>query len=342
MNLAIQPPFAPMEAQSVAKLPETGEWQFEPKWDGFRCVAFKDGDEIELQSKSCQTLTRYFPEVVVALRAVDAHRFVLDSELVIRLNGEPSFDALLQRIHPADSRVRKLAAETPATMVAFDLIVDAENTPLIDRPLRERRALLEEFHSRHVAHRTNIELSPTTSSVAEASHWLETSGGSLDGLMAKALGSPYLSGERSGMNKFKLAHTVDCVIGGFRYGTNGKLVGSLLLGLYDDQGLLHHCGFVAAIRNAEKEELTRKLEALVEAPGFTGRAPSGPSRWSQGRSMEWEPLKPELVVEVTYEHMTGGRFRSGALVKRWRPEKDPRECTFAQLRVAPAQLRKGC
>jgi ATP-dependent DNA ligase len=329
--LQIQPPLPPMEAKLVDALPDGEGWQFEPKWDGFRCLVFRDGDSIELQSKAQRPLARYFPEVVETVRALGPHRFVLDGELIIERDGALSFEALQLRLHPAESRIRKLAAATPARLMLFDCLeVGAE--ALIDRPLTERRAALEAFHAG--LGRDDVRLSPRTLDRAIAARWLEASGDDLDGVVAKRLDDPYAPGERA-MLKVKQMRTADCVVGGFRYASAGRDVGSLLLGLYDDQGLLHHVGFTSSIPTADRAALTRRLERLVAPPGFTGRAPGGPSRWSNERSGQWQPLRPELVVEVRFDHVTGARFRHGTKLLRWRPDKAPEQCYIDQL-TSPA------
>jgi len=331
MNLGIQPPFPPMEALSVDEVPQGSEWQYEPKWDGFRCLAFRDGDEVQLQSKAGQPLARYFPELVEALRELKPGKFVIDSEIAIPVGQKLSFEDLQLRLHPAESRVRKLARETPSIMIAFDLLVDEKGNSWAEKSLAERRAKLESFAAKFFPNGGPIFLSPATREITKARRWFSNPGESLDGIIAKRLDMPYQSGERTGMQKIKQIRSVDCVVGGFRYGTNSTLMGSLLLGLYDESGLLHHVGFCSAIKASEKKELTRKLESLKKAPGFTGRAPGGPSRWATERSGEWEPLAPKLVVEVAYDHFTGGRFRHGTKFMRWRPDKLPSQCTFEQL-----------
>jgi len=331
MSLELQIPYPPMDAQSVDEIPVGEEWQYEPKWDGFRCLAFRDGERIELQSKSGQPLSRYFPEVVAGFARLRAKRFVLDGEIVVPRGLSLAFDDLLQRIHPAASRIRKLAEETPALFIAFDLLADSRGRALVDRTLRERRKLLEAFAAKYFEPEGTVRLSPTTTKLTQAQRWFRATGRSLDGIVAKRLDLPYQSGERTGMQKIKQSHTVDCVVGGFRYASAGKVVGSLLLGLYDDEGLLHHVGFTSSLKAAERASLTPKLEALIEPPGFTGRAPGGPSRWSTKRSSEWEPLSPRLVVEVEYDHFTSGRFRHGAKFVRWRPDKAPRQCKLDQV-----------
>lgn len=323
-----------MEAKSVDALPADPGWQFEPKWDGFRCLAFRDGAEVDLRAKSGKPLGRYFPELVAALAALPADRFVLDGELAIPTGDTLSFDALQMRLHPAESRVRKLAVETPAILILFDCLLTPEGDVLLDRPLTDRRAALEAFVTRAGPH-PSLRLTPFTRDPTEARAWLDRAGGALDGVVAKRLDDPYLSGERA-MLKVKRLRTADCVVGGFRYATNSELAGSLLLGLYNDAGLLDHVGFTSTITNAERPALTRKLEALAGGAGFTGDAPGGPSRWSTERSAEWTPLKPELVVEVRYDHVTGDRFRHGTKLMRWRPDKAPRQCTFEQLQAEAA------
>jgi ATP-dependent DNA ligase len=334
MSLPLRPPYAPMEAQVVDEIPAGPGWQYEPKWDGFRCLAFRDRDRVELQSKNGRSLTRYFPEVAAYLRALPAPSFVLDGEIVIPVDGRLSFDDLLQRIHPAASRVGRLARERPAVLIVFDLLVDASGGSLIARPLRERRQRLEAFADRVLRGRDDVRLSPATQDAAQARAWLGMAGTTLDGIVAKRLDLSYQSGERTGMQKVKRRRTVDCVVGGFRFASGAPVVGSLLLGLYDDDGLLHHVGFTSGFPAATRKALRARLEPLIEPPGFTGRAPGGPSRWSTERSADWQPLAPRLVVEVSYDHFTGDRFRHGARFLRWRPDKAPRQCTFAQVRVS--------
>ncbi len=320
-----------MEAKSVDEIPTGDEWQYEPKWDGFRCVAFRDGDEIYLQSKAGQPLARYFPDVVAALAQLSAKRFVLDGELVIPVNGALVFDELQLRLHPAASRVQKLAAAHPAMMVVFDLLADESGKSLLALPLRDRRKQLEAFAAEHLKAKTAIRLSPATTKLAAAQKWFDKVGGDLDGVMAKQIDAAYASGERTAMVKVKQIRTVDCVVGGFRYASNAPVLGSLLLGLYDDGGLLHHVGFTSGFKATERKELAKRFEALKKPPGFTGNAPGGPSRWSTERSGEWEPLDPVTVVEVTYDHFTGGRFRHGTKILRYRQDKAPRQCTMDQV-----------
>jgi ATP-dependent DNA ligase len=340
MSLPLHPPFLPMEALSVDHIPSGPEWQYEPKWDGFRCLVFREGDRIELQSKAGQPLTRYFPELVEDIRRVKAEKLVLDSEIVVPVKRTFSFDALLQRIHPAQSRVNKLAHETPALIIAFDLLLDGEGKPLIDLPLSERRRKLDLLAPKYFRGTKRIRLSPATSKLVEAKRWLERVGATLDGIIAKRRDLPYRSGGRSGMQKIKNYRSADCVVGGFRYNEGKPVVGSLLLGLYDDKGRLNHVGFTSTIKRAEKPELTRKLENLIAPPGFTGNAPGGPSRWSTTRSGEWQPLKPVLVVEVCFDHFSGERFRHGTKLMRWRPDKSPRQCTLDQVKQKKADLMK--
>jgi ATP-dependent DNA ligase len=337
VTLPIAPPFPPMEALLAAEIPSGDDWQYEPKWDGFRCLVFRDGDEIQLQSKAGQPLGRYFPELLLALSTAGPRRFVLDSEIVVPVAGWLSFDELLQRIHPAESRVRKLAGEHPAVAAVFDLLVDGRGTDLTRRPLAERRASLEQLFQSGFGARQRTVLSPATRSIEAAREWLSHGGGNLDGVIAKRLDLGYQSGERGhGMLKVKRLRSADCVVGGFRYASSGKTVGSLLLGLYDGEGLLHHVGFTSGLSAREKKPLTAKLEKLVEAPGFTGRAPGGPSRWSTERSGDWQPLRPELVVEVQYDHFTGGRFRHGTRLLRWRPDKPAHQCLMDQVQQESA------
>ncbi len=331
MTLPIKPPYPPMEALLVPEIPRGDDWEYEPKWDGFRCLAFRDGEKVELQSKSGQPLTRYFPEIADALLKLKATKFVLDGELVIPVKGGLSFDDLLQRIHPAASRVQKLSKETPAHLIVFDLLVDETAKQVLQEPLVKRRNRLEKFAKKYLSRNPTIELSPKTEDYATAKKWLSTTGLKLDGVIAKRRDLPYRSGERDGMQKVKRMRTADCVVGGFRYASKGKVIGSLLLGLYDDQGLLHHVGYTSSFNEKEKKDLTKKLESLIAPPGFTGNRPGGPSRWSTKRTSEWEPLRTKLVAEVQYDHFTGGRFRHGTRFLRWRVDKKPKQCDFGQI-----------
>jgi ATP-dependent DNA ligase len=321
-----------MEARLVDEAPVGKEWQYEPKWDGFRCLAFRDRDEIYLQSKSGQPLARYFPDVVEALRRLKAPRFVLDGELVIPIGGRLSFDELLMRIHPAASRVKKLAAEHPALLIVFDLLVDERGKSLVESNLAKRRPLLEKFARKYFKGSGDIRLSPATTKLTAARRWFRAAGAHLDGIVAKRLDLEYRSGTRDGMQKVKHRRTADCVVGGFRYlEADKKQVGSLLLGLYDDEGLLNHVGFTSSFKAADRKKISETVTPLMGKPGFTGRAPGGPSRWSTRRTDEWEPLKPRLVVEVQYDHFSGDRFRHGTHLLRWRPDKAPRQCTLEQV-----------
>jgi ATP-dependent DNA ligase len=331
MTLPLAPPYSPMEALPVERIPTGPDWQYEPKWDGFRCLAFRDEEHVALQAKSGRPLTRYFPELVVAVRQLKPRRFVIDSEIVVPDNAGFSFDALLQRIHPAASRINKLSLETPALLIVFDLLVDAHGCSLSGRPLSERRAALEHFFGRFVRTADRLRLSPMTTEPRKAQAWLDRVGSALDGVIAKRRDLSYQSGERTGMQKIKNYRSADCVVGGFRYNESNPVVGSLLLGLYDKKGLLNHVGFTSNIKSKDKPALTKKLEALISPPGFTGNTPGGPSRWSTKRSGEWQPLKPKLVVEVCYDHFSGERFRHGTSLLRWRPDKSPRQCTLDQL-----------
>ncbi len=327
MAFALPLTTTPMEAKLVEELPNDDGWQYEPKWDGFRCLAFKSGSDVELRAKSGKTLSRYFPDVVERVRAVPKKSFVVDGELIIIEGKALSFEALQLRLHPAASRVAKLAAAQPAQLLLFDCLAAGPKS-LLKAPLTERRSALETLFNQASP---CIQLSPFTRDPRAARAWLKRSGRALDGVIAKRLDGPYQSGERA-MLKVKRLRTADCVVGGFRYGTGSKLVGSLLLGLYDGEGLLHHVGFTSAFANEDRDALTKRLEKLAGGKGFTGRAPGGPSRWSTERTGEWTPLKPKLVVEVRYDHIGDERFRHGTNLLRWRPDKAPSQCTFDQLK----------
>ncbi|HEY2250004.1 MAG TPA: ATP-dependent DNA ligase [Planctomycetaceae bacterium] len=331
MALELKPPLAPMEAVSVDAPPIGPVWQYEPKWDGFRCLVFRDGKSVFLQSKSGQPLARYFPDLVAALAKLKPRQFVLDGEIVIPVSGRLSFDDLLLRVHPAASRVRKLADEHPALLILFDILADERGKSLTGAPLTKRRSRLEKFFSQYCRPNDSLRLSPATTRLLTATRWFKAVGGNLDGIVAKRRDLPYCSGERDGMQKIKHKRTADCVVGGFRYAQGKKLVGSLLLGLYDSEGLLNHVGFASSFTAAERKRITGLVEPLRKAPGFTGRAPGGPSRWSTRRSNEWEPLRPKLVVEVEYDHFTGERFRHGTHLLRWRPDKSPKQCGIDQV-----------
>jgi ATP-dependent DNA ligase len=315
-----------METRQVARIPEGDAWSYEPKWDGFRCIAFRERDDVELQSKSGESLTRYFPEIVGALKEAGAREFVADGELLVADETGSDFDALLQRIHPAESRVRRLAQETPASYVLFDLLVEGRSA-FYERVLHARRDRLERFVQRNFAADPTIRLSPATQDVELARRWLAGDLARLDGIIAKK-NVPYAFGSRDAVVKVKRNYTADCVVGGFRSGKG--TIASLLLGLYDDDGRLHHVGFVGSMSAPQRARAAELLEPIVEPPGFTGSAPGGPSRWRREAS-EWFPVRPEIVVEVAFDHVTGHRFRHATRLLRWRPEKPPRECTMEQL-----------
>ncbi|HEY5072121.1 MAG TPA: ATP-dependent DNA ligase [Caulobacteraceae bacterium] len=337
-GLAVSSDIRPMEARLAAELPSEDGWQYEPKWDGFRCLAFRAGDEVEIFAKSGKSLSRYFPDMVEAIRALPITAFVLDGELTIPVGQSLSFEALQLRLHPAASRIRTLTQENPSLLILFDCLMGEDGASLVGAPLRHRRQVLERLY-RKIGREGRFRLTPITQDRAEARAWLGRAGGALDGVIAKRLDGPYAPGKRE-MLKIKLLRTADCVVGGFRYESDSRLVGSLLLGLYDLEGKLNHVGFTSAISNAERADLTRRLEARIEPPGFTGAAPGGPSRWSTERSGHWQPLRPDLVVEVRYDHISGGRLRHGAGLVRWRPDKEPSQCRMDQLQAEarPAEL----
>jgi len=331
MSLPILKKYEPMEAKPAAELPVGNEWQYEPKWDGFRCLAFRDRNRVDLISKAGKPLTRYFPELVAALASLSAKQFVLDGEIVIPAGRSLSFDDLLMRIHPAASRVQKLSRSTPATLIVFDLLVNQAGRSLVNEPLSLRRKMLESFARSYFKRNPAVRLSPKTKDLSLARKWFHM-GIALDGVVAKRTDLPYQSGNRAGMQKIKRMRTADCVVGGFRYLEKKPLVGSLLLGLYNKEGELDHVGFTSSIQQKDRTLLTQKLVRLIKPPGFTGKSPGGPSRWSTGRSAKWEPVAPKLVVEVQFDHFTGGRFRHGTKFLRWRPDKAPRTCTLAQVK----------
>ena len=346
IDLPIRPSYPPMEARSVPDIPSGEGWLYEPKWDGFRCLAFRSGEEVLLQSKAGQPLGRYFPEIVDALRQLPARKFVLDGEIVILQGAHLSFDDLLMRIHPAESRIRKLSKETPATYLLFDILVDEKGKARSEVPLEDRREKLEEFFKRFVSGRVppsqtkartrdfvpGIALSPATRDRKEALRWMrELAASGFDGVVAKRTDCTYQSGERSGMEKIKRLRSADCVVGGFRYAQKGGEIGSLLLGLYNAAKQLDHVGFTSSFSREARHALKKVVLPLRGGEGFSGKAPGGPSRWSTRRSDEWERLKPKLVCEVQYDHFSGGRFRHGTKFLRWRPDKDPRQCTFDQV-----------
>ena len=320
----------PMEALLVEHLPEGREWRYEPKWDGFRCLADKRENRVTLRSKSGKTLERYFPDIVSVLDRLTARNFVLDGELLVEGENGYSFSDLQMRLHPAASRVKMLAEKQPATFVVFDILKTDQDRNIMSTPLSERRLTLENFYEKYCSTEKAVTLSPQTDSVTEAMKWLSSSGWYIDGIVAKKTTNAYVPGERM-MQKYKRIRTADCVVGGFRYGADSNEVGSLLLGLYDEQGHLHHVGFTSGIAKADKPSLTKKLEKLIHEPGFTGNAPGGPSRWSTERSTQWKPLSPKLVVEVSFDHVTNDRFRHGTKLIRFRPDKSPRQCTMEQL-----------
>ena len=351
MSLPFAPPLAPMLSSAADALPGGEGWQFEPKWDGFRTLVFRDGDEILLQSRDEKPMNRYFPELVAPLAAALPGRCVVDGEIVIVGEAGLDFEALLLRIHPAASRVKLLAEQMPASFVAWDLLaVDDED--LRQAPLSARRPRLEQALAGVTP---RVHLSPATRDRALAEDWFSRfEGAGLDGVMAKRLDAPYRAGERT-MIKVKHQRTADCVVAGFRWHAKGPgtMLGSLLLGLYDDDGTLHHVGVAAAFTNAVRKQLVAELaplrehaldehpwrdwaEAQDEASATGQRLPGATSRWNRGKDLSWEPLRIERVCEVAYDHMQGTRFRHAAHFRRWRPDKPPRECRYAQLEVTPA------
>jgi ATP-dependent DNA ligase len=317
----------PMEARLTEDLPVGDIWQYEPKWDGFRCLAYVRRGEVRLFSKSGKRLDRYFPEIADTLAGSATSTCVFDGELTVRIDDRLSFGALQARLHPAASRIQRLSNETPARYAVFDCLQNGTRN-LLDVPLRQRRAALPDLVSGF--DHASIFLSDATQDVDRARRWLDASGGDTDGVVAKDLNAPYQPGERA-MVKVKRQRTADCVVGGFRYAANEPIVGSLLLGLYDEAGKLNHVGYTSALSAAERRALTPRLEKMIAKPGFTGRSPGGPSRWSTDRSGDWQPLKPELVVEVQFDHVTDERFRHGTRFLRGRPDKAPRQCRMEQL-----------
>ncbi len=314
----------PMEAQNAPELPTGTGWRFEPKWDGFRCLARKHDRQVELTAKSGKQLGRYFPEIVALVAGFKADRFILDGELLVKLGGAWSFEALQARIHPAASRIRKLSEDTPATLMLFDML-EHNGKDLRALTLEQRHAHLEKFVA---ATKGVFQISPGTSDPRTANRWLAS--GRYEGVIAKRLDGPYLAGERE-MIKVKRRRTADCVVGGFRYASNSKLVGSFLLGLYNVENKLDHVGFTSGFGAFDRKELTALVESLRGGEGFTGNAPGGPSRWSTDRSAEWVPLKPKLVVEVSYDHVSNNRFRHGTRLLRLRPDKAPEQCRMDQI-----------
>jgi len=340
-----------MLAKRVAEIPEGEGWIFEPKWDGFRALVFRDGDEILVQSRDEKSLNRYFPELIEALAATLPARCVLDGEIVLARDEELDFEMLQQRIHPAASRVKLLAAQFPTSIVFFDLLCDGDRD-LRSAPFQERRALLE---ARLGGARPPVHVTPATTDHALAADWFQRfEGAGLDGVVAKSAAGAYESNKRV-MYKVKHERECDCVVAGFRWHVRDpSAVGSLLLGLYDEEGKLQHVGVAASFTDARRKELAQLLEPYradalvnhpwrewVEAMEAAGhRIPGVKSRWSQGKDLSWEPIRPELVAQVAYEHMQGSRFRHTAHFRRWRPDKDPRACTYEQLEVvAPHELK---
>ncbi len=318
MGLPLQPPIKPQLARSAKELPEGEQWRYEPKFDGFRMLAYRDGGEVYLQSRGGKPMNRYFPDVEAQLLAMPADRVVLDGEVVVTVDGVQEFDLLSQRIHPAASRVEKLANETPAVFYAFDLLAEADET-LLELTLDERRARLEALEL------GPVELTPLVADRDDAKQWL---GGKSEGVIAKQAESPYLPGERKGMVKIKRVRTADCVVAAFRFGKEEGVVGSLILGLYDDNDELHVVGHTSGFKAKEKRELIDKLEPYRTHERGSGEA----SRWKSDEELVWEGLRPELVVEIAFDHITGNRIRHGARFLRWRDDKDPRECSIEQLR----------
>jgi len=319
MALTLSPPIKPQLARSAKQPPEGEGWVYEPKWDGFRTIAYRDGDDVHLQSRGGKPMNRYFPEVVEQVRAMPADRVVLDGEMVIEVDGVQEFDLLSQRIHPADSRVQKLAAETPAFYVAFD-VLELDGEDLMGSPFSERRERLESLDL------GPVRLTSATDDVGSAGQWLT---GTSEGVMAKRADARYLPGERKAMVKIKRLRTADCVVVAFRFGKEEGTLGSLILGLYDDAGELRVVGHTSGFKAKEKRELISFLE-----PYRTGeRGTAEPSRWKPEEELMWEGLRPELVAEISYDHVTGDRIRHGTKLLRWREDKAPTECTIDQLRA---------
>ena len=343
MPLPIQPPIEPMLARLTESIPEGEGWHFEPKWDGFRCIVFFDGRSVYLQSRDLKPLGRYFPELEQSLPTVLPRPLVLDGEIVIMSSKGLDFDALQQRIHPAESRVRKLAAETPAAFVAFDLLADGDED-LMPAPFAARRERLDQALAAVAA---PAFLTPATRDRGLALDWFQRfEGAGFDGVVAKQLDGAYLPGKRA-MAKKKHLRTVDCVVGGFRWnkGEEGRSVGSLLLGLFDEAGILHHTGHTSSFSAAEKRALVETLAPFVtgdESEGFgRGRTPGAPSRWSSGKDLSWQRVRPDLVCEVSFDYLQGDRFRHAATFRRWRTDKRPTACTFDQFEAAvPFELAR--
>jgi ATP-dependent DNA ligase len=331
MDLPVMPPVAPMLAKAVPEIP-VGGFAYEPKWDGFRSIIFRDGDEVEIGSRNEKPMTRYFPDVVEAVKAALPKRCVVDGEIVVPQDGRLEFETLQQRIHPAASRVQKLAAETPAHFIGFDLLATGSKS-LMDAPFSKRRTELEKAITRT----ENVHVTPATSDDAVAREWFtQFEGAGLDGVVAKPLDLPYTPDKRV-MFKVKHARTADCVLAGFRWHKSGPIVGSLVLGLYDD-GQLRHVGVAASFPMKRRAELVEELAPLredadVDHPWVGNEfGPGGvPNRWNAGKDMSFEPLRPERVIEVAYDQMEGARFRHTAQFRRWRDDRDPKSCTFEQL-----------
>ncbi|MFJ2666943.1 ATP-dependent DNA ligase [Nocardia fluminea] len=351
MDLPVMPPVRPMLAKSTPSLPREPGLSYEPKWDGFRCIVFRDGDQIELGSRNDRPLTRYFPELAELLKQALPPRCVIDGEIVVVTEHGLDFDTLQQRLHPAASRVTKLAAETPASFVAFDLLA-LDDRDLTTEPFAHRRRELESLLD---AAPGRIHLTPITHDPDVAQDWFTRfEGAGFDGVMAKSDELAYLQDKRV-MLKIKHERTADCVVAGYRMHKDGEGVGSLLLGLFDDEGNLHHVGVASSFTAARRRELLEELAPLREnalddhpwrdwadaaaQANAEGKMPGGQSRWSGGKDLSWEPLRPELVAEVRYEHVQSGRFRHGGRLARFRPDRSPESCTYAQLdEVAPAEL----
>jgi ATP-dependent DNA ligase len=318
MKLPLKPPLKPQLAKSARELPEGDQWCYEPKFDGFRTIVFRDGDEVQLQSRNGRPMNRYFPDVVEQVLALPHERLVLDGEMIVVVDGVQEFDLLSQRIHPAASRVERLRKETPAGLVAFDLLAEGDEV-LCALPYEERRERLAAVVA------DPVELTPMTPDPGDAGQWLT---GTSEGVIAKQCDAPYRPGERTGMVKIKRVRTADAVVVAFRFGKEEGTLGSLILGLYDDDGQLHVVGHTSGFKAKEKRELLTKLE-----PYRTGERGSGePSRWKSDEELVWEGLRPELVVEVAFDHITGQRIRHGAKLLRWRDDKEPVECHLSQLR----------
>src|SRR4051812_30321033 len=316
--LPLKPPIKPQLAKSAKDLPEGESWRYEPKWDGFRTIVFRDGDDVHLQSRNGKPMNRYFPEVIPQIASLPGDRLVIDGELIVVVDGIQEFDLLGQRIHPAESRVRMLAEQWPAAFVAFDLLAEGDET-LLDLPYDERRVRLERVIE------PPVQLTPMVADRDGAKGWLT---GNSEGVIAKRAEAQYCPGERTGMTKIKRVRTADVVVQAFRFGKEEGMVGSLILGAYDDDGKLHVVGHTSGFKAKEKRELIDKLEPYRTFERGAGE----PSRWKSDEELVWEGLRPELVCEIAFDHITGNRIRHGARFLRWRPDKDPHECLIDQLR----------